>query len=256
MTGSNRILSEIGRQGGFAGGFGERVELFLLELPRGRRICSKMVQMKAEDCHMKQRVDEFIPTRESLLSRLRDWDDQESWREFFDTYGRFIYGIARKAGLGDAEAQDVVQETLVAVARQMPGFKYNPALGSFKSWLRQITRRRIVDQIRRRPLEERGSRNGMSADMLDQLADPAGTGFDALWEEEWQRHLLQTALQRVKRLSHPRQFQMFDLYVTQQWPMKSVTETLGVSAAQVYMAKMRVSRMLKAEIRRLQTTRA
>ena len=56
--------------------------------------------------------DEFIPTRASLLSRLKDWEDQTSWREFFDTYGRLIYGVARKAGLADAEAQDAVQETL------------------------------------------------------------------------------------------------------------------------------------------------
>jgi len=87
--------------------------------------------------------DTFIPTRASLLKRLKNWEDQESWREFFALYGRLIFGVAIKAGLTKAEAQDVVQDTAVVVARKLPGFAYDPAIGSFKSWLLLITRRRI-----------------------------------------------------------------------------------------------------------------
>jgi DNA-directed RNA polymerase specialized sigma24 family protein len=94
--------------------------------------------------------DEFLPTRRSLLSRLGNWDDQESWREFFDTYSQLIYRIAVKAGLTDAEAQDVVQETVFIVAKKIPAFKYDPALGSFQSGLMLITRRRIEKQLKKR----------------------------------------------------------------------------------------------------------
>ncbi len=205
---------------------------------------------------MRPETDDFIPTRQSLLSRLRSWDDHESWRDFFDTYGRFIYGIARRSGLADAEAQDVVQDTLLAVAKQMPGFKYDPSLGSFKGWLQQITRRRVFDHLRKRRPEELQARDGSAGDSLEDLADKTTPGFDALWETEWQEHLLRTAIARVKRKTHPRQFQMFDLYVTQQWPMKAVMDTLGVNAAQVYMAKMRISRLIKAEVRLLRSQTA
>jgi RNA polymerase sigma factor (sigma-70 family) len=205
---------------------------------------------------MQREVDEFIPTRQSLLSRLRDWDDRESWRDFFDTYGRFIYRIARKSGLNDAEAQDVVHETLIAVAKQMPGFKYDPAVGSFKGWLHQITRRRVVDHLRRRTRELQIGSADSSRQEVDRLPDPAGSGFDSLCEEEWQKHILHTAVQRVKRRIQARQFQMFDLYVTQQWPIKTVMSTLDVSAAQVYMAKMRVSKMIKEEVRMLRSQMA
>src|SRR5438046_6721201 len=92
--------------------------------------------------------EDLIPTRESLLSRLKDWEDRESWQDFFDTYWRLIYGIARKAGLSDAEAQDIVQETVISVARKIEGFKYDPAVCSFKSWMLQLTRWRIINQIR------------------------------------------------------------------------------------------------------------
>src|ERR1017187_5732034 len=79
--------------------------------------------------------NELLPTRQSLLSRLKDWNDQESWRAFFDAYWRLIYNAAIKAGLTDAEAQDAVQETLVSVMKSMPNFQHDAKKGSFKGWL-------------------------------------------------------------------------------------------------------------------------
>lgn len=86
---------------------------------------------------------ELIPTRRSLLNRLKDWGDQAGWQEFFDTYWRLVYKVALKAGLTETEAQEVVQETLLEVAKKMPGFNYDPAAGSFKSWLLHTTRWKI-----------------------------------------------------------------------------------------------------------------
>src|SRR3954471_8166628 len=88
-------------------------------------------------------TDSQLPTRQSLLSRLRDWQDQDGWREFFDTYWRLIYNVARKSGLGDLESQEVVQSTFIYLARRMPKFRYDHGRGSFKSWLRVVTRSRI-----------------------------------------------------------------------------------------------------------------
>src|ERR1043166_8349867 len=68
-------------------------------------------------------VDELIPTRQSLLSRLKDFDDHESWRDFFETYWRLIFNTAVKAGLTEVEAQDVVQGTVISGFKSMPGFK-------------------------------------------------------------------------------------------------------------------------------------
>ncbi len=59
---------------------------------------------------MQNDTNEFIPTRDSLLSRLKDWNDRDSWKEFFETYWKLIYRTALQAGLNEAEAQDVVQE--------------------------------------------------------------------------------------------------------------------------------------------------
>src|SRR5262245_58573376 len=87
--------------------------------------------------------NDFIPTRHSLLNRMKDWGDQASWQDFFDTYWKFIYGVAIKAGLSDAEAQDVVQETVVTVAKKIQDFQVDAKRGSFKAWLVHTTKWRI-----------------------------------------------------------------------------------------------------------------
>ncbi|HEU0009364.1 MAG TPA: sigma-70 family RNA polymerase sigma factor [Verrucomicrobiae bacterium] len=203
--------------------------------------------------------DEFIPTRASLLSRLKDWEDQTSWREFFDTYGRLIYGVARKAGLSDAEAQDVLQETLLAVAKKMPGFTYDPKVDSFKGWLLTVTQWKIADQFRKRSgvreqclLTSAATRQeGTRPTAIERMTDPAGFDLQAIWDGEWQAHLLRTALDRVKRRAQPAHFEMYYLHVIKEQPARDVARTLGVSVAQVYLAKHRLGSLLKQELKRL-----
>jgi RNA polymerase sigma factor (sigma-70 family) len=202
-----------------------------------------------------QALAELLPTRPSLLSRLKRWDDQESWRRFFDTYARLIHRFARAAGLSDAEAQDVLQETLLVVARKMPGFRYDPARGSFKSWLLLIVRYRIHKQLRKRLPQMRSGRDesdeSKRTSPLDRVPDTRGSDLDALWESEWKQNLWSAAVSRVKAQFKPKQFQMFDLYVLKEWPVKEVALALGVSTTHIYVIKHRISLALKSELARL-----
>ena len=204
---------------------------------------------------MRGQLDPYLPTRLSLLSRLKEWDDHESWRDFFDTYGRLIYGLAVKSGLAHSEAEDVVQETLLAVAKEMPGFNYDPARGSFKGWLLQITRWRIADQFRKRqPGQQQPTRSqpDRATATIERVADSNAVDLDALWESEWQQNLLEAAITRVKKRVDPKQFQIFDCYVRKEWPAQKVADTLRVSVGQVYLARHRVGALLRKEIKALE----
>src|SRR5437763_9804802 len=92
----------------------------------------------------------LLATRRSLVDRLGNWDDQRRWQEFFDTYWKLIYSAARKSGLTEVEAEEVVQETVITVAKNVGKLRYDPNVGSFKGWLLNITRWRIADQFRKR----------------------------------------------------------------------------------------------------------
>src|SRR5438876_12354110 len=134
--------------------------------------------------------EELIPTRDSLLSRLKDQRDDDSWRDFFNTYWKLVYGVALKAGLSEQEAQDVVQETVITVARRIPEFNYDPAVCSFKTWLLNLTRWRIVDHLRKRRPElvafHRRPSDTARTPTIDRIPDPASVDLNAVWEKQWE----------------------------------------------------------------------
>ena len=164
--------------------------------------------------------------------------------------GSCFYNVARRSGLGEPEAQDVVQETVIAVAKAMPDFRYDPARGSFKQWLLRITGRRIMDHLRR--TYRQLPRAEVDLEVLGQaetsaalISDPAAEQVEAAWEEEWERRILAEAVARVRHTANPKHFQIFDYCVLQDWPAAKVAALLELNAAQVYLAKHRVSRAVK-----------
>ena len=202
---------------------------------------------------MSKNDNELIRTRATLLGRMKNWNDQSSWQEFFDIYWKLIYGVARKTGLSDAEAQDVVQESMVAVAKHMPTFKYDPAIGTFKSWLLTLTRWRIVDQLRKRgPIVPHHLDDSERTATIERIADENSPDWDTLWEADWQKTVLAGAMERVKRRLDPQKFQIFDFYVNREWPPEKVAQTFNVTVNQVYLVKNRVTEMLRDEFGRLE----
>ncbi len=205
--------------------------------------------------------DDSYPTRPSLLQRVRNTQDQESWREFHDIYRKLIFGFAIKAGLTEGEAEEVVQETLIAAAKHLPEFRYDPKVCSFKTWLLNLSNWRVQDQLRRRqapsprhagPARYDSADDASRTSTINRIPDPGGLELDALWDKEWHAALLDAALAKVKPQVDLKQWQIFDLYVLKEWSVKEVARALGVSAGRVYLAKHRVSVLVKKELKKLE----
>ena len=205
-----------------------------------------------------------IPTRQSLLARLKDWGDQASWREFFDSYWRLIHATALKAGLTESEAEEVVQEVMIAAAKKMPGFTYDPGKDSLKGWLLAVTRWKVADQFRKREkvgqpcrLPGSGETPDLRSDSTSRTAtverapDPKGIYLDVIWDSEWRENLLRAALDRVKRRVNPAHYEMYHLHVVRGLSARETARALSVSAAAVHLAKHRVGRLVMSELRRL-----
>ncbi len=195
-------------------------------------------------------------TRASLLARVRDWGDDEGWREFHALYGPLIRNVARQSGLPESEADDVAQETLLAVAKKLPGFEYDPARGSFKAWLRLNVRSRIADHWRRVARREKGMEEAPRAvepssqtDFIERIPDPkAEEALGKAWEKEWETTLLRAAADRVRTRVAPKTFLLFDLLVLQGQSLRDVCRATGASAAEAYLAKHRVGKSLRREV--------
>lgn len=198
--------------------------------------------------------DSFLPTRKSLLSRLRDCGEQAGWREFFDRYWRLIYNVARKSGLNDSEAQDVVQNTFIYLTRRMSNFQYDRTRGSFKSWLRAVTRSRIHVFWRRQNGEDRFlqeiSPDARNED-VEAVPDPSADALDEVWQREWEENLVSTALRRVRGKVSSRQLLIFRLSALGELPLSRVAKKLNVNLAQVYLARHRVGKLMREELLRL-----
>tara|TARA_R110000850_G_scaffold157962_8_gene282057 strand:- start:211 stop:891 length:681 start_codon:yes stop_codon:yes gene_type:complete len=204
--------------------------------------------------------EEFARTRMSLIERLADWEDQRTWDEFYQTYWRLIYSVSTRAGLSHDEAFDVVQETVLSVAKQWKkGQTYDPGKGSFKTWLMNITRWRISDQFRKKnrnpaanaqaggtPDGDGGFRDTATIERIE--GENGEEVLERIWDNEWMANLSQVAIERVKKIVSPKQFQIFHAYVIKEWDTARVKQELGVSHSQVYLAKHRVGSLIKKEI--------
>ena len=203
------------------------------------------------------RKSDSLATHASLLERLKDLDDQGGWEEFYTTYRKLIFSFALKHGLTGTEAEEVVQETIVTVARNMPEFRYDPKRCSFKTWLFNLTLWRIQDQLRKRHPEETSMHRKPGetdrTSTVERVPGPEGERLTALWEEEWKKDLFERALERVKGRVAEKQFQMFDLNALQEWSAREVARSLGVSLGRVYVTKHRVAALLRKEIQRLES---
>lgn len=215
------------------------------------------------------RTNTTLRTRWTLIRRLKDLGDQQSWQEFFDTYWRLIYSVARRAGLSEEDAQDVVQDTLLSLVRKLPEFTVDPAAGSFKSWLLTLVRWRVIDRLRARAKAGRPHRltpsvptrvpsgsardeTGTRTSTVARIPDPHGVSLDALWEAEWREWSLREALRRVRAEVDPAQFQWFEFHAVQGWPAWKVAAKFGVSLARVYFAKYKIQRLIKSRVKRLE----
>jgi RNA polymerase sigma factor (sigma-70 family) len=181
-------------------------------------------------------------TRSSLLRRIKDLSDVPGWSRFYDTYAPLVERFALKAGLTKLESQEVVQNTMIQVAQKIDGFEYDRSKGSFKSWMFACAKWRILDARRQRkkgPLE-------LNED--DESAEAGESGFEAIWDAEWQGHLWREALEATKRKVSGAHFQIFCLYVIEGLPPEKVSKMLGVTVAHVYLIKCRVSRLIKKEL--------
>jgi RNA polymerase sigma-70 factor (ECF subfamily) len=158
--------------------------------------------------------------------------------------------------LSEADAEDVVQETVLTVAKKIREFQYDRAKGTFRGWLGAIIRSRIVDVKRKRlpvkPSSVHAPDETSRTSRIRRIPDPAPVDFYAVYDLAWREYVREKALELLKEELSPKQYQIFDLYVNQERPVEEIAATLDVNRAQIYMGKLRGLKLLKKESKRLE----
>ena len=188
-----------------------------------------------------------VLTRPSLLARIKDTGDRRAWAEFVDIYAPLIHGYALKRGLQDADAADLTQEVLGAVARSAARLDYDPARGTFRGWLFRVVRNELADLGAARRRHRPGSGDTAVKRRLDEQPAPSADEV-AAWEREYERQLFARACEQVRRDFQESTWQAFWLTAVHGKSGKEVSAILGLSTAAVYLAKRRVTERLKQQI--------
>lgn len=175
-------------------------------------------------------------TRDSLLRRVRDFDDAGGWAEFDKLYRPLLLRYAQRRGLGEEEAEEIAQQCLEVIVSRIQTFERR---ASFRGWLH-----RIVDNKVKQHLSRRGRQLQPRTGVLENQADDAPTP-DQLWEQQWNRTHLLYCLVSLRADFAAHTLQAFELYVLQGVPARDAAEMLGMTPNQIYIAKCRVMRRLK-----------
>lgn len=195
-------------------------------------------------------VDDSPLTRASLLVQLRDGTNHGAWQEFMKLYGPVVYGFARKRGLQDADAADLMQDVMRSVSTSIGRLDYDRSQGTFRGWLFTMTRNRVFNFLSARRLRPQGSGDTGTNRMLD--SQPADSDAEDVWEVEYQRRLAALAMQRVKSEFQESTWQAFWLTAVEGKSAADVSSQIGLSTGAIYVAKSRVLARLKDEVETMQ----
>jgi RNA polymerase sigma factor (sigma-70 family) len=196
-------------------------------------------------------MEESPATRASLLVRIRDAHDTDAWRQFVQVYAPLVYGFARKRGLQDADAADLMQEVFRSLAAAAGRLDYDPGRGSFRSYLYTVTRNRLYNFLDRDRHQVHGSGGSGAQELLEGQAGRDGDGTD-LWDREYERRLFAWAAEQVRGEFQEATWQAFWLTAVEGKSAHEAGAATGMSPGAVYVAKSRVLARLRQQVRRLQ----
>lgn len=179
----------------------------------------------------------------TLLERLREPLNDAAWNRFVSLYSPLLFAFARRAGMNDNDAADVVQDVFLVLMAELPRFEYDAARKNFRGWLKTISVNKCREHQRRRVIAigQGGDGSGLSG-----IVDDATV--DAFWEGEFQQHLTTQALRLMQTDFEPQTWQAAWLALTTDRTAADIGEELGLAEASVWVAKSRVLRKLRQEM--------
>ena len=188
-------------------------------------------------------------TRASLLLKLRDPGNQTAWAEFLQIYQPLIFRLARRRRVQDADAREVTQEVLVAVAGSISRWEADPLRGSFRGWLAKITRNVVVNLLIRQSRHPRGSGDSDLQRWLNEQPEPANEE-SALFDREEERQIFMWAAERIRSEFKESTWLAFWRTAVEGREPTVVAAELAVSVGTVYVSRSRVMKRLKECVQR------
>lgn len=178
-------------------------------------------------------------TSVSLLERLRLRPDSVSWQRLIDLYTPLIRDWLRRYGLQASDTDDLVQDALQVVIRELPNFRHDLRRGAFRRWLRTITTNRLRTHWRKQRSRPVATGDSDFDQVLNQLEDP-DSQLSREWDRQHDQHVARRLLELLAGDFEPATWDAFRLLVLEGRETTEVATQLGISPNAVRIAKSRV----------------
>ena len=195
-------------------------------------------------------MTEFPETRSSLLAQVRSPDNREAWEQFVVIYRPVVYRMARRRGMQDADAQEVVQTVLMRVAGAIDRFERTESGTPFRHWLRRVAKNAILTALSRSP-KDAASGGSNIQDLLTKQPDLAPDIEQELALEYMREQYLRAAA-IVRTDVNTETWRAFELSLIDGKSCDEVAALIGKSIGTVYAARSRVVRRLRDQVQRLE----
>ena len=185
--------------------------------------------------------DNKLNTRVTLLIRLRDKHDNDSWEEFTNYYSNYVYAVLKGMGVNFDDLDDMNQSILLKLWKSLPDFEYQPKKGSFRSWLCTVIRRSVYNYFRDKQ---------QAAELKSE--DIVNAEVEKIAEKEWMIHIASLAWDNI---SEEFSSTVKNTYIklSNGESAEAIAEELNISRGSVYVYKERVQKALRKEVRKLNT---
>jgi RNA polymerase sigma-70 factor (ECF subfamily) len=188
----------------------------------------------------------MLTTSVSLLERLKRQSAEPDWQRLDALYRPFLLGFLRNQSLPEADAEDLTQDILTVVVRELPSFEHNRRIGAFRAWLRMIAVHRVRDFCRGRKRRPVTGADSAALERLQQLEDP-NSGVSGQWDREHDRHVVARLLEAIAGEFEPATWQAFRAVMFEGQSPAEAAEKVGVSVNSVLLAKSRILARLRRE---------
>ena len=172
---------------------------------------------------------------------------QDAWSRLISLYEPLVYGWLRRHDVTHHDAEELTQDVLSVVVRELPKFSHSGNPGAFRCWLRQITANRARGFWRAGKLRPKATGETLFVEILQQLEDDHSE-ISRRWDRDHDQYLLRQALEKVKTQFEPGTILAFERFLFAGIPAPQVANELGLSVGAVYTAKSRVLRKLRKEV--------
>ena len=192
--------------------------------------------------------DDFYPTRQTLLVRVKDKHDEKSWEDFVFYYEKFIYIICRKFGLSHHDCEEIVQKVLLNLWEKLPEFEYNSG-SRFRGWIYQITSFKVKDFYRSKYRAE--ARREKAVDLPTwNLESSSKDDINSRIEKEWKNYICNLALDNIKNKFSEKVMDVFSKH-QKGVSVKALSDEYGLPTNTIYIYIQRVTKKIREEVKHL-----